>query len=97
MGIKVEFNSNLALRKFGTPGRLEEECLPKKLEHGETHSFFKKGQRNYYLEGEISLNETSGNKVIPFPLATVKILEVTHFLIEGELYTKGIYRIEKNL
>ena len=42
MGIKVEFNSDLALRKFGTPGRLEDECLPEKLEAGKIYEFYKK-------------------------------------------------------
>ena len=52
MGIQIEFNPDLALRKFGTSSRLEEECLPKILEVGKVYQFFKKRQRNYWLEGE---------------------------------------------
>ena len=47
MGIQVEFNPDLALREFKTEGRLEEECLPKFLDDGKTHSVLKKGKRKY--------------------------------------------------
>ena len=62
MGIQIEFNPDLALRAFGTPNRLKGECLPEKLEQGETYPFLKKGQRNYWFEGEVPLLETKGNK-----------------------------------
>jgi hypothetical protein len=94
MGIQVEFNPDLALRKFGTPNRLEEECLPEKLESGAIHNFLKKGQRNYWLNGEIPLLETKGNQQLSRPLASIRIIEATHFLMgEGEPYTRGIYTI----
>ena len=35
MGIRVEFNPDLALRAFGTQGRLKTECLPKRLSAGD--------------------------------------------------------------
>ncbi|GAJ12341.1 unnamed protein product, partial [marine sediment metagenome] len=73
MGIQIEFNPDLALRKFGTPGRLEEECLPKTLIVGEMHQFLKKGQRVYWLEGEIPLLETKGNQQLSRPLASIQI------------------------
>lgn len=93
MGIQIEFNPDLALRAFKTSGRLKEECLPKKLETGKTYSFLKKGQRNYWLKGEIPLLETKGNQQLSNPLASILISEATHFIRENEIYTKGKYRI----
>jgi hypothetical protein len=93
MGIKVEFNPDLALRKFGTLNRLEEECLPKELETGKHYPFLKQGQRNYWLDGELPLLETKGNEQLSRPLASIIILEATHFKIEDKVYTKGFYLV----
>lgn len=93
MGIQIEFNPNLALRKNKTSGRLLEECLPEKLIAGRTYNFLKKGQRNYWLEGEIPLLETKGNQKLSRPLASIFILEPTHFLKDNEIYTKGKYKV----
>lgn len=93
MGIKVEFNPDLALRAYRTPGRLETECFPKLLIAGQVHHFLKEGQRNYWLEREIPLLETKGNQQLSKPLASITILEATHFIDNGRLYTRGIYRI----
>jgi hypothetical protein len=100
MGIQVEFNPDLALRKFGTSNRKSEECLPERLEEGKMYPFLKKGQRNYYLSdnpfwnfGEIPLVETSGGENLSRPLASIKIIEATHFLENGEVWTRGKYRI----
>jgi len=93
MGIKVEFNPDLALRAFGTQGRLKTECLPKRLSAGDTHQFLKEGQRNYWLEGEIPLLETKGNQILSRPLASVTILEAIHFLKEDKPYTRGSYTL----
>ena len=95
MGIQIEFNPDLALRKFGTENRLEEECLPKKLIPGEKHQFLKKGQRNYWIEGEIPLLETNGNQKLSRPLASITILKSTHFLKYEEPHTKGTYLINE--
>ncbi|MFA5259296.1 MAG: hypothetical protein WC402_04450 [Candidatus Pacearchaeota archaeon] len=93
MGIQVEFNPDLALRKFKTIKRLEAECLPESLEKDGIYPFLKKGQRNYWLHGEIPLKETKGNQELSRPIASIRILEATHFLIKGELYTKGEYQV----
>lgn len=93
MGIRVEFNPDLALRKFNTAGRLEEECLPETLNAGKSHNFLKEGQRNYWLEGEITLLETKGNQQLSGPLASIRILEATHFMKDNKPYTRGIYQI----
>ncbi|PIO08659.1 hypothetical protein COU59_00675 [Candidatus Pacearchaeota archaeon CG10_big_fil_rev_8_21_14_0_10_34_12] len=97
MGIKVEFNPDLALREFETPGRLEEECLPELLSESTTHPFLKRGQRNYWLEGEIPLLQTGGDEQLSKPLASIIILEATHFIRGGEVWTRGYYKIVKKI
>ncbi len=96
MGIQVEFNPDLALRnisEFRKGNRKKEECIPEKLEKGQIYEFLKKGQRNYWIEGEIPLLETKGNQQLSRPIASIIILEATHFLLNGEPYTKGKYKI----
>lgn len=95
MGIQVEFNPDLALRKFGTEGRKSSECLPEKLEKGRTYPFLKEGQRNYWLDGEIPLLETKGNRELSRPLASITIIEATHFIQDGKVYTHGFYRVSE--
>lgn len=96
MGIQVEFNPDLALRNisfFKTGKRKKEECIPEPLEAGQTYIFLKKGQRNYWLEGQVPLLETKGNGDLSMPIASVVILEATHVMIHGELWTKGKYKV----
>ena len=65
MGIKIEFNPDLALRDFSEfrrGKREKEECIPENLEEGRIYPFLKEGQRNYWLFGEIPLVETKGNE-----------------------------------
>ena len=95
MGIQVEYNPDLALRKYGTSGRFVEECLPEKLVVGEIYPFLKEGQRIHWLEGEIPLLETKGNQQLSRPLASIVIIEATHFLREGKLYTMGKYKVNE--
>ena len=96
MGIQVEFNPDLALRnisEYKSGNRKKEECIPDSLDTTKIYEFLKKGQRNYWLEGEIPLLETKGNGVLSIPLASIIILEATHLRIDNENYTKGIYRV----
>ncbi len=103
MGIKVEFNPDLALRdiaEFEKGRRKREECVPKNLKKGAVFEFLKKGQRLYYLSdsefwgnGQIPLFKTKGNEELSRPIASIKILEVTHFLEEGEIWTRGKYKV----
>jgi hypothetical protein len=96
MGIKVEFNPDLALRdisEFKNGNRKTEECIPEKIEIGKTYPFLKEGQRNYYIEGEIPLLETKGNQNLSLPKASIIILEATHFIRDGKAYTKGFYKV----
>jgi hypothetical protein len=96
MGIKVEFNPDLALRnisQFYSGARREEECIPKNLSGGQVYSFLKEGQRNYWLEGKLPLLETDGFQNLSQPLASILIIEATHFLEDGKVYTRGKYRV----
>ena len=96
MGIVVEFNPDLALRNYSEykkGDRKEEECIPKKIEAGKTYPFLKKDQRNYWFHGEIPLRETKGNQVLGKPIASVIIMEATHFLDKESVFTKGKYKI----
>ncbi|MBN1385745.1 hypothetical protein JW968_02080 [Candidatus Woesearchaeota archaeon] len=93
MGIQTEYNPDLALRAAGTVGRKKEECVPEDISAGSIYEFLKKGQRNYWLEGELPLVITRGNQELSRPIASIIILEATHFISEGEVWTKGKYRI----
>ena len=100
MGIKVEFNPDLALRnisEYKSDKRKQIECIPENLQEGMIFDFLKKGQRNYWLYGEIPLLETKGDEVLSLPLASIIILEATHYFENSEIYTKGKYKIIKVL
>ena len=97
MGIIAEYNPDLALRdisEFKKGNRKEQECIPENIESGKVYDFLKKGQRHYWLEGEIPLVETKGNQQLSRPKASIIILEATHFFGEDkQTYTKGKYKV----
>lgn len=96
MGIQVEFNPDLALRNIAeaTTGKRDvRECIPGAIRPGGVYNFLKKGQRNYWLLGEIPLVETKGNQELSRPLASIYILEATHFTQDGEVWTCGRYQV----
>ena len=103
MGIQAEFNPDLALRdysEFENKNRKQEECIPKDLEANKVYTFLKKGQRLFWLsddefwhKGEMPLCKTEGNQKLSRPIASIKMLEITHFLENGEIYTKGKYKV----
>lgn len=95
MGIKVEFNPDLALRRFGTQNRKIEGCIPEKIEKGNIYNFLKEGLRNYWLEGEVPLLITEGNSKLSQPIASVIIIESTHFKKDNKLWTKRKYKVEE--
>jgi hypothetical protein len=100
MGITVEFNPDLALRNtkaIKQDHRLKDECIPSPLETGKTYSFLKHGQRFYWLHDELPLVETEGEGKLTPPIASIIILEVTHFKEDGEVMTKGKYKVIKVL
>lgn len=96
MGIPVEFAPDMALRnikEYKEGRRKIEECIPEKLKIGKIYSFLKSEQKNYWLYGKVPLLETKGKGVLSEPIAGVKILEATHFLENGEVFTKGKYQV----
>jgi len=93
MGISVEFNPDLCLRKYGTEGRDPLECLPKELNEDRCYEFLKKGQRNYWFDGEVPLRITEGEGCLSRPIASAVIMEATHCRINGMVWTKGVYRV----
>ena len=96
MGIIVEFNPDLALRnisEYNAGKRKKEECIPPELIAGKTYPFLKSGQRNYWLDGELPLLETKGNANLSRPKASILIIEVSHFKINGQIFTKGLYKV----
>jgi hypothetical protein len=96
MGIKVEFNPDLALRDISenkNGKRKIQECIPENLETGKTYDFLKKDQRNYWLHGEIPLIETKGREKLSRPRASIQIIEATHFLKDKEVWTRGKYKV----
>jgi len=103
MGIKVEFNPDLALRdisEFKKGNRKIEECVPEKLETDKVYDFLKSGQRLYYLSdsefwanGQLPLCKTIGEEKLSRPVAGIKILEITHFLDKGQVCTRGKYKV----
>jgi hypothetical protein len=100
MGIAVEFNPDLALRdisEYNDGTRKMEECVPDSLEEGKVYEFLKSEQRNYWLEGEVPLLKTEGNQRLSLPIASIQILEATHYYEAGTVFTKGKYRVVKVL
>ena len=96
MGIIVEFDPELALRnisEFNVGKRRVEECIPDNLEVDKIYDFLKSDQRNYWLFGEIPLIETKGGGVISRPVASIILLEITHFVEDGAIFTRGKYRV----
>ena len=98
MGIAVEFNPDLALRnisEFKAGRRKIEECIPDPIEEGRVYDFLKQGQRCYWLYGELPLLETKGQGNLSEPKASIIILEISHFKEDGEIFTKGKYKVIK--
>ena len=96
MGIITEYNPDLALRnisEFKNGNRKKEECIPEDIKIGEVHDFLKKGQRVYYFLGEVPLVETTGNQNLSKPKASIVILAAVHFLNNGEVFTRGQYKV----
>ena len=96
MGIRAEFNPDLCLRnisEYKNKKRKSEECIPENLQVGQIYKFLKKGQRFFWLDGEIPLIETKGNEQLSRPKASITIREATHYKIGSDVYTKGKYKI----
>ena len=98
MSINMRFAPDLVLRnssEYEKGKKKKEECIPKKLKENGVYEFLKKGQRAYWLEGEQPLLEKSKSGNVSKPVASIIILEVTHFMEEKIIYTKGKYKVIK--
>jgi hypothetical protein len=98
MGIQVEYNPDLALRNiqhFKDGTRDLEECIPENIESGRVYPFLKKGARLYYMldDEPVPLIQTEGNSKLSRPLASIRIVESTHFRRQGEIWTKGTFKV----
>ncbi|PIZ55355.1 hypothetical protein CO057_02710 [Candidatus Uhrbacteria bacterium CG_4_9_14_0_2_um_filter_41_50] len=103
MGINAEYCPNLALRSFDQfeqGERKKEECVPKELREGEAYDFLKCGQRLYWFSndefwknGQMPLCITSGDQKLSRPIASIKMIEVTHFLVGDKIWTRGKYKV----
>lgn len=96
MGIETITNFVLALRhhdecRIGRRGA--DECIPERLLSGQSYDFRKKGQRLFLMTEEIPLVETFGNEHISRPLASIRMAEVTHFVENHEVWTRGRYLV----
>jgi len=104
MGIQIEFSPELALRdisEFKKGKRKREECIPEKMQKGKVYNFLKNGQRVYWLNdekfwsgGEMPLVKTDGTGKVSRPVASIKMLEVTHSIVKGKIFTKGKYKVK---
>lgn len=103
MGIQIEFSPELALRDIAEHKkgkRRREECVPEKMQKGKIYPFLKSGQRVYWFNdeafwshGEMPLVKTDGTGKTTRPVAGIKMLEATHFIVRGKIYTKGKYKV----
>lgn len=100
MSINMKFAPDLVLRNFSEykkNQKQKEECIPEDLKENNVYEFLKTGQRAYWLEGEQPLLEKAETGNISTPIASVIIFEVTHFIENKKLYTKGQYKVVRVL
>ena len=100
MGIKVEFNPDLALRsidEYKAGRRALEECIPEDLVEGKKYPFLKNGQRLYNIGSKTPLLQTKGEEKLSEPLAAIRILEVVHGIEAGQVFTRGTYIVDRVL
>ena len=103
MSIAAEFSPELALRdikEFKTKRRRREECVPENLKRNKIYKFLKTGQRIYWFNnekfwgyGQMPLVKTDGTGKTSHPVASIKMIEATHFITKGKIYTKGKYKV----
>jgi hypothetical protein len=92
----IEVNPALILRDSDEAqkgSRKSEECIPEVLEVGQIYSFLKKEQRIYWLDGEVPLIMKSQDGMLSRPLASIQIIESTHFVDNGRIYTRGLFKV----
>lgn len=100
MSINMRFAPDLVLRNYSeylNKTKQKEECIPNNLQEEEVYSFLKLGQRAYWLDGEQPLLEKSSDGSISQPIASVIILEATHFKKDDNIWTRGTYLVKRVL
>jgi hypothetical protein len=97
MELTPTFESELALwniREFVTDKKKFDECIPENFKEGREYNFLLEGQKFFGLFAKFPLVEIGGNSNgMNNTRALINIIEVTHFLDNGKLFTKGKYRI----
>jgi hypothetical protein len=92
----IEVNPALILRNAEEAHkgiRKTEECIPEEIQVGHIYPFLKKDQRIYWFSGEIPLIEKNEEGQLSRPLASIEVLEVTHFVDNGHIFTRGLYKV----
>jgi hypothetical protein len=95
--LAIEFNPDLALRnirEYNEGQRRLEECVHRKMRVEGQYEFLKGGHRLYWFGGELPLLETQGKERLSRPLASILMLETTHFTSFGKPYTRGKYLVK---
>jgi hypothetical protein len=80
----------LDISTIETRSRIES---PVELKLNKTYEFIIRGQRVYPLKTDITLRQIDSTGKPLRELALVRIIEATHFLLEGEVMTKGLYNV----
>jgi len=96
MEISPSFESELNLwnvREFVTDKRKFDECIPENMKEDREYGFLLEGQKFFGLFAKFPLVEIDENNTQDVTRALVNIFEVTHFLDNEKLYTKGKYRV----
>ena len=68
-----------------------EECLPENPEIGKAYPFLKRGQRSFWMSGEVPIVQTDG-KEISRPIGSIRIIETAQFIDSDQINTRGFYR-----
>ncbi|MCC2630616.1 MAG: hypothetical protein K0S38_425 [Candidatus Paceibacter sp.] len=92
----IEVNPALILREADEARqglRKAEECIPENIQAGQSYPFLKKGLRIYWFDGEIPLIVKNSEGRLSRPIASIAILEVTHFVDNGNIFTRGLYKV----
>jgi len=97
MEIKPEFESELQMwnvREFVMDRRKFDECIPENLKEGREYAFLLEGQKFFALFPKFPLVEKPEDpKGSSITRGLANLIEVTHFVDNDKVFTKGRYRI----
>jgi hypothetical protein len=95
MSLAISYCKLLALRAHNTPGRRPEECLPQSMSPEKVYPFDKSEQRVFDIQRTIPLHETKGGEQLSRPIALIEIIEPVHYKKDGDIWTRGKYRVKR--